>query len=520
MLDPTAGFAVRLIGYCNLSEDVILRRFTQEGAEALRGLEGEYTIVVTSATECWIITSLVGATHYFYCHQGERFFHGQQIAAIVRESGLGWRWNWQALGDLLQLENLTGNATLHPEINRVPPGSLVHFHRPSRRLTLDSRVCLDDLPRRHSTASEAVECLNRSVQSWAGANPYLSLSGGFDSRVILASMLRLGIRPHLITMGSESSSDVQVARRIATHFDLHHELIRLELDDLLGHGLTVSALTNGTKTASHWHTFVYPLKASIPSGSAFFVGTLGELARNYYFDYGSLGLLADRFPVFSLQQFWSLKLGRHPTFMETELAGLAPELARELDAGGIQRRARRLSGFCHHRFLQGLTRYYFEQRVPNFYANGIAMYRASSAWRSPFHSRAWIEAVWNLPERWKLGSNWHRFAIARNCPDLLDFSEEKGFDRRRMLRRAPPLYWTPLIQRTTYVTYDQSATWYRQPQLQDFLHNHFSLIDDLVDPALAARIADSHRSGTDRTRTLAHLLTLIRWKQVLSGAVA
>jgi len=39
-----------------------------------------------------------------------------------------------------------------------------------------------------------------------------------------------------------------------------------------------------------------------------------------------------------------------------------------------------------------------------------------------------------------------------------------------------------------------------------------------VDPALAARIAASHRSGVDRTRTLAHLLTLIRWKQVLAGS--
>ncbi|MCS5692529.1 asparagine synthase-related protein [Cyanobium sp. FGCU-6] len=518
MLDLTPGFAVRLIGYCNLSEDQILRRFQQEGADALRALEGEYTIVVTTPDECWIMTSPVGATHYFYHHQGEHFHHGQQVAIIASQAGLDWRWNWQALGDLLQLENLTGNATLHPEIHKVPPGSLVHFHNPSGRLRLESRICLDELPRRHSTPAEAVECLNRSVETWAGANPYLSLSGGFDSRVILASMLRCGIRPHLVTVGSETSSDVQVARRIATHFNLRHNLIQLELDDLLDHGLAVSALTNGTKTASHWHTFVYPLKASIPSGAAFFVGTLGELARNYYFDYGSLGLLADRFPTFSLNQFWSLKLSRHPTFLEGELEGLAPELSRELDSGGIQRRARRLSGFCHHRFLQGLTRYYFEQRVPNFYANGIAMYRSSSAWRSPFHSRAWIEAVWNLPERWKLGSNWHRFAIARNCPDLLDFSEEKGFDRRRMLRRAPPLYWTPLIQRATYVTYDQSATWYRQPLLQDFLRDHFPLIDDLVDPALAARIADSHCSGMDRTRTLAHLLTLIRWRQVLSEA--
>jgi asparagine synthase (glutamine-hydrolysing) len=76
--------------------------------------------------------------------------------------------------------------------------------------------------------------------------------------------------------------------------------------------------------------------------------------------------------------------------------------------------------------LPGLTRYYFEQRVPNFYANGIKMYMDSSQWRSPFHSRRWIDQIWNLPASWKLGSNWHRFAIAKNMPKLLEFPEENG----------------------------------------------------------------------------------------------
>jgi asparagine synthase (glutamine-hydrolysing) len=37
-----------------------------------------------------------------------------------------------------------------------------------------------------------------------------------------------------------------------------------------------------------------------------------------------------------------------------------------------------------------------------------------------------------------------------------------------------------------------------------------------VDPDLLRRILDAHRNGTDRTRTLAFLLTLIFWKQVIT----
>jgi len=307
-----------------------------------------------------------------------------------------------------------------------------------------------------------------------------------------------------------------VARRMAERFGLPHQLISLELDDVFAHAPTISSVTNGTKTAWHWHTFLYPLKAAIPAEATFFVGTLGEFARSYYFDRGWLGRFASLAPDVALGRFWAMKLNRHPSFAPEELRHLAAPLAAELVPEGRSRRAARLAGFCRGGFLEGLTRYYFEQRVPNCYANGIRMYRASSAWRSPFHDRRWIEAIWNLPDGWKLGSNWHRHAIARNCPELLTFPEENGFDRRRMLPKAPPLYWTPPMRRARYVSYDLSADWYRDPRMHAFLLEHAARIDDLVDPELVGRILEIHRSGTDRTRTLAFLLTLIVWKQVIA----
>jgi hypothetical protein len=154
--------------------------------------------------------------------------------------------------------------------------------------------------------------------------------------------------------------------------------------------------------------------------------------------------------------------------------------------------------------------------VPNFYANGIRMYRASSHWRSPFHSRRWIDAIWNLPSSWKLGSNWHRHAIRSNCPELLEFPEENGFDRRRMLPKAPPLYWTPPMRRARYISYDLSAEWYRDQRLQDFHPRPTETASPTWwTQALVERILKAHRSGTDRTRSLAFLLTMIHWKGVL-----
>jgi asparagine synthase (glutamine-hydrolysing) len=458
--------------------------------------------------------------HYFYCLTGNTsagISHGRKIIDIIRESSLNWKWNWQALGDLCQLENLTDNATLHPDIHRVPPGSVLQFK--DRKLQIETRSAIDALKLQPPNPLRAVDALNEEVARLAGDTPYLSLSGGFDSRVILSSLLKQGIKPHLITMGTDECSDVRVARTIASRYGLQHDLVRIELDDFLNHGTAISRLTNGTKTAWHWHTYLYPLKAKLPASSTFFVGTLGEFARSYYFDRGQIGRLGDRFPRQALERFWGMKLHRHPTFMAEELAGLEPEFAAQLQENGIKARAQKLKRYCHDSFLPGLTRYYFEQRVPNFYANGIAMYQASSQWRSPFHSRAWLEAIWSLGSGWKLGSNWHRFAITKNYPDLLGFPEENGFNPKQMLSKAPPLYWTPLMRRTPYITYDRSSGWYQDPALQESLTSNLGLIDDLIDPATVKVILNQHSNGVDRTRSLAFLLTMVRWKQVLTSPI-
>jgi hypothetical protein len=479
----------------------------------IQNMDGEFTIIYESNDTTVIITSMIGAIQYFYYYDGKRFAHGTEIIDIVTSQNIEWKWDWESLGDLCELENLTQNRTLHREIKRVPAGCILTFKKILKMRTYNF---LDSQKISYGDPVDAVDILNDETRKWAGRSPILSLSGGFDSRVILSSMLKQSIFPTVVTLGGKKNSDMQVAEMIADKFGLEHIKVKLSLDDFFENGEKISILTNGSKPACHWHTYLYPKKAGLAKDRSFFVGTLGEFARSYYFDKGFISLLNDGFPKFAQERFWIMKLSRHRTFLEEEATYVSKELRAEISREGLRSRAKRNASMSHGEFLSGGTRYYLEQRVPHFYANGISMYNASCSWRSPFHSTKWLTRIWSLSDQWKLGSNWHRLAIRRNLPQLLHFPEEKGLDSNKMLDKAPFLYWLPIMQRLKYNTYDMSAEWFANRRIREFILDNTTLLDEFIDRRLCESILEKHLKSRNRTRTISFLLTVLYFRIALS----
>ena len=62
---------ITVYGYCELDSESLLNLGQRGDFERLRNLRGEYTLVLEDARLCTIITSPVGAMHYFYTHPGE-----------------------------------------------------------------------------------------------------------------------------------------------------------------------------------------------------------------------------------------------------------------------------------------------------------------------------------------------------------------------------------------------------------------------------------------------------------------
>lgn len=519
-------FRMKIVGYCSLERDKILKTFLKDGPRSLLVLDGDHVIIFESDLECYIISSTYCITPYYYTIYEGNLFHSDTVIEILKRSHMPWSWNWKALANIVLLDHVLENETLHTRIHRVPNATIMHFKEGKvEAFTLSWEEMHGSF---NGDPQEALRALNEDIRRWTTKTVVVALSGGFDSRLVLSSLLKQGFRPTLVSMGGDDCQDVIIPRMIASILGLKHIRVELDLEDYLTYGKQIAYLTNGTKIAWHWHSYLLPLNLNVSTEVPYFVGSNGGAAKTVE-DIGVISLIKDLFPSsFSLRYFWreAMKINM---FREGELAEMNREFSAEFSRTKQEERICRLVRLCHKQFLSGLDRFRIEQRERNFHGMGMKLSSASVSLRAPFYARGWVGSVWKLGRLWKLGLRWHRWAIARNYPHLLNFPVN---DEKKMCRRPPFSYWLrtgvdirmtikrllhaekfmpPLSRGEGRKPYAPYGEWFRSPCILGFIVENAGLVSDVVQRDALNSIITEQRSRGGRTAAIAFLLNLIFW---------
>ena len=155
-----------------------------------------------------------------------------------------------------------GSDSLLADVKRVRPGQLIRFERSRRRLELrdESRLWICDevsepTPAGPQIVEEAWHRIRRAVEtSFAGAQrPAIMLSGGWDSRTLLAAALDLGIRPVGYVHGDLESREISLVRQYSKRVGI--DVVAARIDDRC---VDVQWLENRARVSEnivfpHWH---------------------------------------------------------------------------------------------------------------------------------------------------------------------------------------------------------------------------------------------------------------------------
>lgn len=202
--------------------------------------DGTYALARWDARVLELVSDVCATRTLWYVLADDVFLASTSQRALVALLG-GFELQPEAVAAFLTTGGLGPEASWDARIRRVPPDARVTLDRESWRVSI-TEVPVEftyrpgddgaQVARLRDAIAATCGALNIDVDRWV-----LALSGGSDSRTLLAFLLRNGLRPRCVTWTTRASlhrplSDASLARVLTRRHGVEHELLFLDPVDL------------------------------------------------------------------------------------------------------------------------------------------------------------------------------------------------------------------------------------------------------------------------------------------------
>ncbi len=232
--------------HSNSDTEVVLKLYRKFGAKFVEYLNGDFAMAIFDRHkgELLLIRDRIGVKPLYIYEGGGIFGFASEIKAFS-QAGLKLSPREDGLGKFLVFKYSPGQETLHNEVRRLAPGSILRLHLNSGKVYEEKYWNLGDhvKPYRGSFADAKVELRERlgaAIEArLVGDVPIANyLSGGLDSSII-AYHLRGEEFTHYCAVKDErdlkaegTTSDGAFAKKLAADWNLNLETISIGLDQL------------------------------------------------------------------------------------------------------------------------------------------------------------------------------------------------------------------------------------------------------------------------------------------------
>lgn len=199
-------------------------------ATGSRRPDGSYAACRWDEDRLELVTDNLASRALWYVQRGDLFLASTSQRALVYLLG-DLRLNDAAVSWLASSGTLGPDNAWDTRLLRVPPATVLSLDRRAWTLRATTESLEHDpeplpdevhLQRWREAILETCAQLDVDLETWL-----LPLSGGLDSRTLLAALVEGGRRPRCVTWGlrsslDDASSDSIVARRLAEHYGVEH----------------------------------------------------------------------------------------------------------------------------------------------------------------------------------------------------------------------------------------------------------------------------------------------------------
>lgn len=271
------------------SEVQLLDRFLAAGAPQVAArLQGFFGIVVSEPKiqQIHVITDVVGSCHTYVRHTPE----GIAVASspVLLAIWAPWTLDDVACQEFLQSGIVYEDRTFYREVRKLPPAS-IHTVKASgitgQQYWSAKRLTPESLP-----DSSAVDSLWESLVGSARrvartfSRPVCDLTGGYDSRAVVAGFAASGVPFATTVSGASESADVTVSAQIAKATGLKHLHLNSETAQSFAEIEEAFRFTEGAYDLVEYARVLSLHKRMSQDFDISVNGSFGELARGYWWE--------------------------------------------------------------------------------------------------------------------------------------------------------------------------------------------------------------------------------------------
>lgn len=208
--------------YSQKALDLILKKYKKSFIKYLRG---NFILINFSQNNFKIYSDYFGIKKYFIWQEGNQFIISNDLKIIADNIPL--RISSVNIANYSLTYHFTGGTTAFKNVKHNMPSQILeysdgvliesYYWKPEELLDLDKK----DIQIKHFVDNISLNI--KSLTDTIGEkNISLSLTGGADTRNLLALFLKNNIKPHLYTYGNINSNDCQKALEISKNLGLQH----------------------------------------------------------------------------------------------------------------------------------------------------------------------------------------------------------------------------------------------------------------------------------------------------------
>lgn len=242
-------------------------------------LKGNFTLVTIGDDWFNIDGDRFGIQKWFYWQDGDQFVVSDSLKSMV--SLIKPKLSTHNMALYAITYHFINGKTLFDGIYHNEPSQSVEYRKGEMKISIYwSPLELLSQPNRGVSIKQIVECLGSHINDLlriAPDNPIsLSLTGGADTRNLLALLLERGFKPHLYTYGNPNSCDCRKASAVAKGLQLQHSIYDIRMTVELFRQYTKEIIRSGNSlTSLHRVHRIMAVEKERKYASTMFLGTLG-----------------------------------------------------------------------------------------------------------------------------------------------------------------------------------------------------------------------------------------------------